>query len=1268
MRRLLLAAVAVAACRQVALPSGGPPQIQSFAAQPARIVAGESTMLSWQIASATSVSIDNGVGDVSALTSVAVHPGTHTVYTLTARGGEWLSTATAAVDVAAAGDPAASFKLEPDTSTPAAGTAFHLRVTALDSQGQTVPLYRGTVQLALGDPAAPNPAPLAFSQADAGVHDFTITLVTAGDRTLTASDGTASGSATVHVGPAASAGLSISGLPASATAGAQLSLTVAAADSLGNRITGYSGTVHFTSSDAHAVLPADYAFQASDKGAHVFQVTLATAGPQTISASDGTLTAHSAAVQVSAAAAASLSLGALPASTVAGTVLSLSVTLHDAYGNVAAVYAGTVHFSSTDPFAFLPADTPFAAADAGSRAFSISFARSGPQTVTVADVAAPALTATSGTVVVAPGPGNQIALSALPFSAAAGTALSTTATVLDSNGNVVAGYTGTVHFTSTDPAAVLPADYTFTPLDGGAHQFSLTFDTAGGQSATVSDTASASVTGTTTTVQVVAAAAASIALSLPSSATAGIAFAATATVKDAYGNVAAGYLGTVHFSSPDVHATPPPNYSFTAADAGRHSFSITLGTVGTQSVSVADTTSGSISGSGSVVVGPGAATQLALTGLAASSTAGQAKPFTVTAQDQFGNTATGYAGTLHFTSTDGAAVLPSDSGLAAGTEAFSATFKTAGSQTVTASDGSISGTSSACLVGAAATAQIALALPASAIAGAAFSATATVQDQFGNTATGYTGTVHFSSPDVHAVLPADYPYVASDSGVHTFSVTLGTAGLQTVSVKDKTTASIAGSGAVSVSPGAATHFALGIAASSTAGTAQAFTVTALDAEGNTATGYAGTVHFGSSDSAATVPANSTLASGAGSFSVTFATAGSQSVTATDTALPSITGSASTLVLAAAASSCVMTGVPATVTALQAFSPTVTLHDSFGNLATGYRGTLNFGSSDGSAHLPASYGYTVADAGAHTFTNGAWFATAGAQTITATDSAQNTISCGGSSTVSAATTDHYVFSGVPASAMAGAALGFTVTVQAPGGAADTAYRGTITFSSSDAAAPAPSSYTFTAGDAGVHSFSATFLTPGSQTISAVDSVNTAITGIGGPVTVHGLVYTDPAAGTGKIRLVRDAASTGAVMFLDLVAAASLTGYFVGIDLPLDATKVAAGSPAIAAGTALNPGATPQAMGAALPSAGPLAAVFVSGLSQKAAGAGAVATDASIASGQVFYTLRLNLAAGAAVGTVFDGASLAAKYRAALRNKVGNDTAAQTDFAIGKLEVQ
>jgi hypothetical protein len=53
-----------------------------------------------------------------------------------------------------------------------------------------------------------------------------------------------------------------------------------------------------------------------------------------------------------------------------------------------------------------------------------------------------------------------------------GTPVTITVTVLDQYNNVVTGYTGTIHFTSGDPAgATLPDDYTFQPSDQGVATF-----------------------------------------------------------------------------------------------------------------------------------------------------------------------------------------------------------------------------------------------------------------------------------------------------------------------------------------------------------------------------------------------------------------------------------------------------------------------------------------------------------------------------------------------------------------------------------------------------------------------------------------------------------------------------------------------------------------------------------------------------------------------------------------------------------------------------
>src|SRR5262249_48967774 len=71
-----------------------------------------------------------------------------------------------------------------------------------------------------------------------------------------------------------------------------------------------------------------------------------------------------------------------------------------------------------------------------------------------------------------------------------------------------------VHFTSTDGAAVLPVDYTFTVADNGAHTFTATFITAGGQALSVTDTM-AGITGTQAGIHVNPAAARPLLLARP---------------------------------------------------------------------------------------------------------------------------------------------------------------------------------------------------------------------------------------------------------------------------------------------------------------------------------------------------------------------------------------------------------------------------------------------------------------------------------------------------------------------------------------------------------------------------------------------------------------------------------------------------------------------------------------------------------------------------------------------------------------------------------
>ena len=95
--------------------------------------------------------------------------------------------------------------------------------------------------------------------------------------------------------------------------------------------------------------------------------------------------------------------------------------------------------------------------------------------------------------------------------------------------------------------------------------------------------------------------------------------------------------------------------------------------------------------------------------------------------------------------------------------------------------------------------------PSSATAGVAVSVTVTALDQYGNTATGYTGTAQFTSTDPNATLPANSAFTPGDAGVQTVSVTFGSAGTQTITATDTVSSSIGGtSNSITVAPVATT--------------------------------------------------------------------------------------------------------------------------------------------------------------------------------------------------------------------------------------------------------------------------------------------------------------------------------------------------------------------------------------------------------------------------------------------------------------------------------
>src|ERR1700686_1383194 len=88
-------------------------------------------------------------------------------------------------------------------------------------------------------------------------------------------------------------------------------------------------------------------------------------------------------------------------------------------------------------------------------------------------------------------PAPQFALHG-PASSGAGFPFAFTVTARDAAGNVATSYSGTVHFTSTDPAAGLPHD---SALANGTQSFTATLTNAGFQAIAATDTVSSALMG-----------------------------------------------------------------------------------------------------------------------------------------------------------------------------------------------------------------------------------------------------------------------------------------------------------------------------------------------------------------------------------------------------------------------------------------------------------------------------------------------------------------------------------------------------------------------------------------------------------------------------------------------------------------------------------------------------------------------------------------------------------------------------------------------------
>ena len=117
----------------------------------------------------------------------------------------------------------------------------------------------------------------------------------------------------------------------------------------------------------------------------------------------------------------------------------------------------------------------------------------------------------------------------------------------------------------------------------------------------------------------------------------------TVTALDANGNVVPSYAGTIAFTSSDTLAGLPASYTFLSGDQGHRSFSVTLKTAGSDTVTAVDASNSAIVGSTSEAVTAAAAAKLVFGQQPTSATAGAviSPATTVRVLDAYGNLLSG---------------------------------------------------------------------------------------------------------------------------------------------------------------------------------------------------------------------------------------------------------------------------------------------------------------------------------------------------------------------------------------------------------------------------------------------------------------------------------------------------------------------------------------------------------------------------------------------------------------------------------------------------
>ncbi|UCC81046.1 MAG: hypothetical protein JSW64_06725 [Candidatus Zixiibacteriota bacterium] len=317
-------------------------------------------------------------------------------------------------------------------------------------------------------------------------------------RVTASSGGIIDSSGVIEVVPGPFGRFAITGTPAQRIAGAAFPnpVVVRVYDIRDNIKYDYAGIIWFQSDDPNATLPFDsgnpFNFPVDSAGVAAFAgggFILETAGSRIVAVTDGTNSANSNPITVTAAQIASFELEA-GANQTAGQSFQLNVpypSAVDQFGNLA---SGTILITDSigggnSPGGVPPVLSPITVTNGSGSAYQIL--TNAEPTVLKGTVAG--VVAATDTIMVAPGSINEFMMTGYPLNTAAGDTFSTDVivTAYDAFGNTKINYTDSVYFTSSDGNAMLHPGHRYVLSDSGSFAFAgsqFSLRTAGPQTIT----------------------------------------------------------------------------------------------------------------------------------------------------------------------------------------------------------------------------------------------------------------------------------------------------------------------------------------------------------------------------------------------------------------------------------------------------------------------------------------------------------------------------------------------------------------------------------------------------------------------------------------------------------------------------------------------------------------------------------------------------------------------------------------------------------------